>query len=124
MINKVAIKWLYKHTKRPKAGFPEEVLAEVTKKCEHFFQVSFKDGFMTIGSLEDYSPFKHIRLTCIKGFEIVDPEVAVVTGTYIIFFNNKTGAIKINIKDESRPIWEKFTHIFHVCCREDKVSCP
>lgn len=112
MINKVAIKYLYKHTKRPKDGLPESKLKEVCEKCSHFFQISFDNEFMTIGSLDDCSPFKQIRLSCINGFEIIDNEVAAVLNSCIIFFNNQTGAIKINIKTESKSVWQRLKMLF------------
>lgn len=120
MINEVSIKYLYKHTKRPKDGFPVTLLEEVERKCAEHFDLSFEDGLMVIGSLSDSNPFKRIRMSCIKGFEIIDCEVAAVIDHCIIFFNNADGTIKVNMKKESMPFWrrvaEPFRRLFRRKC--------
>ena len=74
MFNETAIKYLYKHTKRAEGGLPQRLLDEVVEKCARF-QVSFDNCCMKIGMLDDGNPFKQIRLSCIKGIEIVDNEM-------------------------------------------------
>jgi len=125
MINKVAIKYLYKHTKRPKDGLPKEKLEEVCRLCEEHFKISFDDEFMTIGSLDDCSPFKKIRISCIRGFEIADCEVAAVLNYCILFFNNRTGTIKINFKTEGIGFWQRLKLWFsssHCHCGKQQYS--
>ncbi len=120
MMNKTSIKYLYKHTKRPKNGFPASVLDKITEECSQFHKISFDKDKMTIGALDDGNPFKYIRLTCINGFEIIDHVVAVVMHTGIIFLNNENGSIRIHFKKERQSVWSKIIQWFHHDCK----CCP
>ena len=85
--------------------------AEVAKKAEiSFFEKNLTlwvIGCMIVGVLDYDNPFRRIRLSCIKGFKIVDNEVAVVMEQSILFFNNSTGAIKINFRCDDDPWWKR-----------------
>ncbi len=107
MINRITIKYLYKHTHRPKDGFHDSLLRKVADCCREHFKVAFEDGCMIVGVLDYDNPFRRIRLSCIKGFKIVDNEVAVVMEQSILFFNNSTGAIKINFRCDDDPWWKR-----------------
>ena len=52
MMNKTSIKYLYKHTKRPKNGFPASVLDKITEECSQFHKISFDKDKMTIALQE------------------------------------------------------------------------
>lgn len=107
MINRITIKYLYKHTHRPKDGFHDSLLRKVADCCREHFKVAFEDGCMIVVVLDYDNPFRRIRLSCIKGFKIVDNEVAVVMEQSILFFNNSTGAIKINFRCDDEPWWKR-----------------
>lgn len=107
MISRITIKYLYKHTHRPKDGFHDSLLRKVADCCREHFKVAFEDGCMIVGVFDYDNPFRRIRLSCIKGFKIVDNEVAVVMEQSILFFNNSTGAIKINFRCDDEPWWKR-----------------
>ena len=44
MINRITIKYLYKHTHRPKDGFHDSLLRKVADCCREHFKVAFEDG--------------------------------------------------------------------------------
>lgn len=124
MFNEAAIKYLYKHTKRAEGGLPQRLLDEVVEKCARF-QVSFDNCCMKIGMLDDGNPFKQIRLSCIKGIEIVDNEIAVVMNASIIFLDNTDGSIKVSIKNDRKSVWRRFFDWLSPCRkRRAMASCP
>lgn len=98
MLNNEAIRYLYRHAKRPAGGFTDEFLARVCNLCQNFHCLKFEGSFMTITSLETTNPFRKIYMPSIKGIEILDTDVAIVTHTCIIFFDNHTGEISVNIR--------------------------
>lgn len=89
MINRITIRYLYKHTHRPKDGFHDSLLRKVADCCREHFKVAFEDGCMIVGVLDYDNPFRRIRLSCIKGFKIVDNEVAVVIGAVHTVFQQQ-----------------------------------
>lgn len=115
MISKEAIDYLYKKTKRPKNGFSETFLNQISEKCGKHHKLQFKDGYMIIGSLEEYNPFRKIRISAIRGIVELDVVIAVVLNTSIIFFNNHTGKIDINIRSaqpKKTSFFRKLTQFF------------
>ena len=107
MINKVAIRYLYSHTRRPANGFSRDLFTQVENCCHEFFKISFNENYMTVGSLDEGNPFKRIRLSNINGFKIFDKEVAVIMERSIIFFNNRTGSMKINFRASGQSWWQR-----------------
>lgn len=125
MINKVTIKYLYRHTHRPKNGFSASLLNQVVDSCGKFFKIVFEDGYMIVGAFDVDNPFRRIRLSCIKGFRIVDNEVAVVMDQSILFFNNATGAVKINFRCSEESWWQRFLDWLRPClCRQRRTESP
>lgn len=125
MINKVTIKYLYRHTHKPKDGFKKSLLDEVAECCREHFDVAFKDGFMEVRALDADNPFRHISLRNIRGFKIVGSEVAVVMERSILFFDNATGSVKINFRCSEPTLWERICewlcpshHQHHQACVE------
>lgn len=57
---------------------------------------------MVIGTLDTNNPFRRIKFSCIQNIEDLGDEVAVVLNPCIIFFNNITGKININLRNEQR----------------------
>lgn len=101
MINKEGIRYLY-HSKRPADGYSDEFLQSICEKCRKFHQIEIKDGFLEIGTLDMNNPFRRIKFSCIQNIEDLGDEVAVVLKPCIIFFNNITGKININLRNEQR----------------------
>ncbi len=116
MVNKRTTKYLYKNIRRPKNGLPRKMFAEVEEVCRECFNIKFEDGFMIVGALDEYSPFRRIRISSINGFKIVDKEVAVVTEQSILFFNNNTGAINVNLREPKVSVWQRFVNYLKSFC--------
>lgn len=123
MINKVTIKYLYRHTRKPKDGFKESLLEEVAECCKEHFDVAFSNGFMEVRALEADNPFRRIRLNNIQGFKIVGNEVAVVMVRSILFFDNATGAVKINFRCSEPSLWQKFCEWLCPCHHQHRRAC-
>lgn len=116
MISKEAIDYLYKKTKRPKEGFSETFLTQISEKCSKYHKLQFNDGYMIIGALEEYNPFRKIKISAIRGIVELDVVIAVVLNTSIIFFNNHTGKIDINIRSAHQKkisFLQRLTQFFH-----------
>lgn len=107
MVNKRTIKYLYKNIRRPKNGLSRRLLTEVEDCCRECFNITFDNEQMTIGALEESNPFRNIRLSSINGFKIVGSEVAVVMEYSILFFNNATGAIDVNIREPEETFFQR-----------------
>ena len=99
------------------------MLRNVADCCREHFKVAFEDGCMIVGVLDCDNPFRRIRLSCIKGFKIVDSEVAVVMEQCILFFNNSTGAIKINFRCDDAPWWQRLLSWFRYSMGGQKKAC-
>lgn len=101
MISKEGIRCLYR-SKRPSGGYSDEFLQSICEKCQKFHRIEIKDGFLVIGALDTNNPFRRIKFSCIQSIEDLGDEVAVVLNPCIIFFNNITGKININLRNEQR----------------------
>ncbi len=110
MVNKRTIKYLYKNIRRPKNGLPRKLFAEVEERCRECFNITFENGLMTIGSLDECSPFRNIRISSINGFKIAGNEVAVVMEQSILFFNNATGTIDVNLREPEESFFQRIVN--------------
>lgn len=91
-------KWQHNDVQSRNGAFPDELLSKVAAKCYDFFKLSFSDGFMIVGSMNNKCPFKKIRLSGIKGFRISEKYVAIVMDSYVMLLDNNTGDVKVALK--------------------------
>lgn len=113
MISKEGIKNLYK-AKQPRHGYTTEYLQGICSKCNKNFQMDIVDGDIVIGSLDNHNPFKRISFSRIKSIHDLGDEVAIVFSSCILFLDNISGKININVRTtRSEILINKLNLIFN-----------
>lgn len=62
------------------------------------------DGDILIGSLDSHNPFRRIDFSRIKSIHDLGDEVAIVFSSCILFLDNNTGKINMNVRTTRNEI--------------------
>ena len=89
MISKSVIVALYKKYSTP----PEEIsclgLDEFVSLCGDLYSIELDNDSITFGQMSDDNPFRRILLRNIYGIEFFAYHIALVSSSYILFFNRE-----------------------------------
>ena len=104
MISKPVIAALYKKYSSP----PEEIsclgLDEFVSLCGDLYSIELDNDSITFGQMSDDNPFRRILLRNIYGIEFFAYHIALVSSSYILFFNRDRVDVTVHFKTD-KTFW-------------------
>ncbi len=108
MISKRVIKALYKKYSKPPKSPASLNLDEFMAICGELYQVVLTDDTITFSQMSNDNPFRTILLRNIYGIEKFEYHMALVSSSYILFFNRDEVDVTVHFKLESTNWIKRF----------------
>lgn len=108
MISKPVIKALYKKYAKPPKSLAELNLDGFMALCGQLYGIELTDDSITFAQMSTDSPFRTILLRNIYGIEKFEYHVALVSSTYILFFNRDEVDVTVHFKPEPSNWFKRF----------------
>lgn len=108
MISKRVIKALYKKYSSPPKTLSDLNLDEFMTLCGTLYGVTLTDDSLMFAQMSDDNPFRTILLRNVYGIEKFEYHVALVSSTYILFFNRDEVDVTVHFKPEPSNVFKRF----------------
>lgn len=108
MISKRVIKALYKKYSKPPKSPSGVNLDEFVTLCGRLYGITVANDSITFSQMSLDNPFRTILLRNIYGVEKFEYHVALVSSSYILFFNRDEVDVTVHFKPESTNWIKRF----------------
>lgn len=106
MISKPVIAALYKKYSSPPKDLSRMRLDEFVSLCGNLYGIELDSDSITFGQMSDDNPFRRILLRNVYGIEFFAYHVALVSSSYILFFNRDRVDVTVHFKTD-KTSWLK-----------------
>ncbi len=98
---------LYRRYSKPPRSVGDWDIDGFVSICGELYGVSLDDLSITFGNLDKEMPFRTILLRHIYGIVTFKTHVALVTPSYILFFNREVCDVWVHMKPESHTLLKR-----------------
>lgn len=110
MIAKHVIESLYRKYPKPPKSLSNLNLDKLIAVCGNLYGAKLSDDTISFAQLGNSSPFHSILLRNICGIEKFEYHIALVTSSYILFFNRDKVDVTVHFKPETISCLKRIYH--------------